>query len=140
MDIKTIKENLLTQDNRATHLPMFCVQEQYKVPVWNREDSPHTAIFVPEWNESFDSEQEFEEFCKENEYEGDDIPEYREYGYDYDWEDVCVCLTEEGCKEHLRLNGHNYGKTRIYVKSFYRNPEMEAILEFIRKFETEVEG
>ena len=43
--------------------------------------------------------------------------------------------TEDGCKEHLELNGHNYRsrshrqQTRIYVESFYRCPEMIAIRE-----------
>ena len=51
--------------------------------------------------------------------------------FDY-WETVMVAFTEEGCKEYLRLNGHNFrGETRIYVESFYRCPEMIVIREYL---------
>ena len=46
-----------------------------------------------------------------------------------------VGFTEEGCKEYLRLNGHNErsrahnGEIRIYAESFRRCPEMIAIRE-----------
>lgn len=51
-------------------------------------------------------------------------------GYIDVWEVLMVAFTEEGCKEHLRLNGHNYRRYRkvdIYADTLYRCPEMLAI-------------
>jgi hypothetical protein len=97
---------------------MFCVQEQMTVygmhPDWSSE---HV------WIE-----------------DGDEVPEPTERGksaaikvgkYQY-WKTVMVAFTEEGCKEYLRLNGHNHrGKTQIYVESFRRCPEMIAVRAFL---------
>lgn len=55
-------------------------------------------------------------------------------GYVDVWEVLTVAFTEEGCKEHLRLNGHNYQhyqKVDIFVDSLYRCPEMQAIRNFL---------
>ncbi len=55
-------------------------------------------------------------------------------GYANVWKTVAVCFTEGGCQQHLDQNGHNYRhyhSTRIYVESWFRNPEMTAIIEMI---------
>jgi coenzyme F420-reducing hydrogenase alpha subunit len=54
------------------------------------------------------------------------------------WETVAVCFTEKGCKDHLDLNMHNYSHyrdVRIYADSFYRNPEMVAIRQYLMSLE-----
>jgi hypothetical protein len=51
-------------------------------------------------------------------------------GYKDIWKTVMVAFTEQGCKDHLELNGHNYRhfeEVRIYAESFCRCPEMIAI-------------
>jgi hypothetical protein len=52
-------------------------------------------------------------------------------GFKDRWETVMVAFTEEGCKDYLRQNGHNHGKTRIYVESFRRCDEMIAIRKML---------
>jgi len=55
-------------------------------------------------------------------------------GYQEVWKTVQVCFTLAGAKQHLEINGHNYRHyygTQIYVDSFYRNPEMQAIREWL---------
>jgi hypothetical protein len=56
-------------------------------------------------------------------------------GYVDIWETLMVAFTEQGCKEHLELNGHNYRynykEIRIYVESFRRCPEMIAVRHFL---------
>lgn len=58
----------------------------------------------------------------------------RDYGFSDEhaedharWEFVTACLTEHGCKEYLRFNGHNLGETRIYAESGFRNQEVQML-------------
>lgn len=58
----------------------------------------------------------------------EELKEFEEEKYD---EEDNVFLTEEGYKEHVRLNGHNLGRKGeycSYVKHAFRNPEMENLL------------
>ena len=118
--LKEIGHNLRTQDNRCTHLPMFCVQVQEKISPILRDYADDT-----EWinMESGDYEQ---------------VPANtegaEEFGYKLIWKTVAVFFTEAGAKEHLELNGHNYRHYkdhRIYAESFFRNPEMEAVRDYL---------
>lgn len=130
-----IGEHLRTQDNRCTADPMFCVQ------VCERE-----GPIVPGYSEDgivyFDHNQcetyyrGSEEFGRwDQAYNDGDLPDHvTRSGYKDVWKTVAVCFTEAGCEEHLRQNGHNYRHyhgTRIYAESFFRNPEMQAIREFL---------
>lgn len=121
----TIAENLRTQDNRCTADPMFCVQGRRRIfgmdPQWCDDVV---------WVDTYDGARQVDP--------PDDIdnpPEhYIETGYIDVWETLAVCFTEQGCKEHLKLNEHNYRRyeeVRIYADTFNRNPEMIAIREFL---------
>lgn len=130
--LKEIGEHLKTQDNRITQNPMFCVQVKVR-------DSGYDADYSDTrcwWNPSrmvcqYDDEPK--------DLKGWDGP----YGYKDRWETVMVAFTEAGCKEYLRLNGHNHhGEKRIYVESFNRCPEMIAIRDalMVGKFVEEVKS
>ena len=118
-----IAEQLRTQDNRITQNPMFCVQEKKRLVgldarysdrrCWHNQDSGITI---------YDDDQPFKKP------EGD---EWDEFGYIDQWFTVMVAFTEEGCKEYLRLNGHNLSCPRIYVESFNRCHEMIRIREYL---------
>lgn len=120
-----ISERLRTQDNRCTAEPMFCVQGRRRIygmdPQWMDD---------PIWIDTSNGAEEVEPpEDEENPPEG-----YEKTGYVDVWETLAVCFTESGCKEHLHLNGHNYRRykeVRIYAESFRRNPEMQAIREFL---------
>ena len=125
-ELYRIGELLRTQDNRITADPMFCIQGRRRV--WG----------VAEGFEDGSA------WIDKNGGEGEEVPEpadvddppdgIEEMFYKDIWETIMVCFTEDGCKEHLRQNGHNYRhfeETRIYVESFYRNPEMQAIRKFL---------
>jgi hypothetical protein len=121
-----VGHSLRTQDNRITANPMFCVQVSRRVTgidtdytdkrCWHNIDSGGTI---------YDDDADF---AGAPEGEGWD-----EFGYQDCWETVMVAFTEDGCKEYLRLNGHNLRKPRIYVMSFNRCPEMIAIREHLMK-------
>ena len=125
-----IGERLRTQDNRCTANPMFCVQVLDRV--WNIEDGDGDGH---EW---FDNSYEWEELDDPENHEEEeayeDNPNYVKVAYKGIWKTVMVAFTEEGCKEHLAENGHNYSryvKVRIYVDSYFRCPEMQAIRSFL---------
>ena len=108
-DLLAIGEKLRTQDNRMTREPMFCVQVCERI-----------GPIMPEYGSGelmFHDHHETETYYKD--------------GFDPEkWITVQVCFTEDGCKRHLELNGHNYRYhhgTRIYAESFHRNPEMLEI-------------
>jgi hypothetical protein len=112
--LKLIGERLRAQDNRIPENPMFCVQTKHRdlVP----DGFSTETIWVLAGEEVDKDTEDAEEYC------------IRER-----WETVMVAFTEEGCKEYLRLNGHNLREPRIYVESFNRCPEMIAIREWLMK-------
>ena len=121
--IAEIGERILTQDNRSTSMPMFCVQQK------RRETGYHTDYTERRcWWNADSSEMIYDDDLNFKEPEGDD---WEEFGYVDMWETVMVAFTEDGCKEYLQQNEHNLKKPRIYVESFHRCPEMIAIREFL---------
>jgi hypothetical protein len=123
-ELAEIGRRLKTQDNRITAEPMFCVQEK-------RRDVGYDSTYSDNkcWYNHDQSECVFDE--------PEDLEGWEEFGYKDRWETVMVAFTEEGCKEYMRLNGHNHsGELRIYVESFCRCPEMIAIRAALMAIET----
>lgn len=112
-DLLDISERLRTQDNRCTVEPMFCVQEKHR-----------EYGFDTQWNDDF---VWIDVQSGDNDVSETEKPGYIKTGYKDTWLTVMVAFTEEGCKDYLRLNGHNLGETRIYVESFRRCDEMIRI-------------
>jgi len=113
-----------TQDNRCTAEPMFCVQGRMRIYGMDTQWAQDTV-----WIDTYDGAHEVEK--PEDDQETDTIIET---GYVDVWETLMVAFTEDACKEHLELNGHNYGRykeVRIYVESFRRCPEMITIRKFL---------
>ena len=98
---------------------MFCVQENKRIIGLDSNYATETV-----WIDT--SSGESEEVPP-------NTPGAEEFGYLDIWETVMVAFTEEGCKEYLRLNGHNHKETRIFVESFNRCPEMVAIREALKQ-------
>ncbi len=114
-----IGERLRTQDNRITIDPMFCVQEEQREIGFDASYTDDTVWIDMECGD-------FTEVPA-------NTPGAQEFGYKDTWVTVMVAFTEAGCEEYLRLNGHNHrGKTRIYVESFRRCPEMMSIISYLK--------
>lgn len=101
---------------------MFCVQEKQTVygmdPRWTDN---------PIWIDTSDDVQEVPEPA-----DGEETETIEKCGKFEYWKTVMVAFTEEGCREYLRLNGHNHrGETRIYAESFRRCPEMLAVRAYL---------
>ena len=121
MTLAEIGARLRTQDNRMTDNPMFCVEEKQRDVGY---DADYASRFC--WHNFETGETVFDDAPGFVEPDEDG---WEKHGYVDRWETVMVAFTEEGCLEYLRQNGHNYGETRIYVRSFNRCPEMLAIRE-----------
>lgn len=119
-----IVDRLRTQDNRCTANPMFCVQRLVRDVGYDPQYADGNTVWIN--MESGDYEE---------------VPPNtlgaEEFGWKERWETVMVAFTEEGCREYMRLDGHNIkrraykGETRIYVESWNRCPEMIAVREFL---------
>lgn len=118
-----IGNRLLTQDNRITKNPMFCVQEKRRLVGLDSAYAERRC-----W---YDSANDYTIYDDDDGFMGPPTgKEWDEFGYIDQWFTVMVAFTEVGCEEYLRLNGHNHrGETRIYVESFNRCPEMILIRE-----------
>ena len=121
-ELREIGHRLRTQDNRCTADPIFQVRGLRRYygldPQWTDD-----AV----WIDTEDGAQEVDP-PEDPDSPGDFIIKT---GYLDIWEVLMVAFTEEGCKEHLRLNGHNYRrlyqKVDIYASYLNRCPEMIAI-------------
>jgi hypothetical protein len=142
--MKTLEEKLketgtllMTQDNRCTADPAFCVQVMDRIGPIMSGYSDNVCFHDHEECETYYHDtpdpEKWEEFIKLD--DKDELPDnITKGGYTEKWFTIQVCFTEEGCKRYLELDGHNlrhYHGTRIYAESFRRNPEMLEIREFL---------
>jgi hypothetical protein len=128
-------ERMRTQDVRATSQPLYCVllpERVYGVDlnyspeyVWMDQNSGDYVEASPE--EAIQLEA-LEEAGEETILDG---YEYEKIGYVVKERFITASLTEEGAKEHLRLNGHNLKGAHIYVTSLHRTPDMIALREWL---------
>jgi hypothetical protein len=133
--VSQTKTDLVTQDNRCTADPMFCLQVLIR-------DMPYDPSYFDTlcWHDGanettiYDDDPDFP-----GEPEGE---QWDKFGYKDRWETVMVAFTEAGLLEYMELDGHNVkrlafrGQTRIYVESFRRCPEMIAIREDLMATQT----
>lgn len=126
-----ISKLLHTQDNRITDQPMFVVQRRVRDYGY---DSDHCDDYVwldavsGDYNEADEREARILDKMDER-YR--DIKGWQKVYYRDRWEFVTACFTEQGCKDYIRLDGHNLGETRIYAEGSYRNLEYQAVRNFL---------
>lgn len=133
-----IGENIHTQNNRCTSDPMFCVQVCDRIgPIMEEYGNGDLMFHDHRRMETYYEDRPDPDRWKElyGLHKNGDLPGgITAACYVEKWFTVQVCFTEDGCKRHLEMNGHNYRQyygTRIYVESFHRNPEMQDIREFL---------
>lgn len=137
--LPAIGERLRTQDNLATALPIFIVQQKDEVvcnPDYSHAGESPREIFRDEDGDEVTDSDRLGWIRIEEERTGR-VPD----GYDRIhvvtvWEFVTACFTRVGAEEHIRQNGHNLNSPRIYVSSAFRNPEWEAVRNFLISQET----
>lgn len=117
--VKTAHE-LNTQDNRSTADPYyFCIQHEERA---ENSEGDHVVFIDPEDDyEEYESLKEMEAAIE----------------FNYSWEKNLgsnTFLTEKACERHMRQNAHHMGKDAVsFVGRFFRNPEMENVIEVIKE-------
>lgn len=134
--LQQLGEDIRTQDNRMTSFPIFQVRDverDYGYDPVHAES--HQIIWLDcDFNEYSPEESEAREQAYVD--NGDEKPE--EYADDYRrafvdrYKVILSFFTERGAKEFIETNGHHLNKPSIYVDSAYRNPEWQAIREFLK--------
>lgn len=128
--IQELGERLRTQDNRITAHPLFIVQQRLRVwgvaegwadgYEWSYDDGDSGAV-------DDDLARSLEAGWQKDRTEPRG---YRRIGYQDLWEFVTACFSEQGCRDYIRVNGHNLREPRIYAESAHRNAEWIALRKF----------
>ncbi len=127
-EMLALGERLRTQDNRCTDGPVFLIQ----IPR-SYECDPVEATEVHWFDQDHEQEDEEERKRLESEYQRFLlIPKgYTRRGLNFYWETVTACLSQQGCDDHIALNGHNLRGHRVYVVGSHRNDEWKTVRAFL---------
>lgn len=124
--IREMGERLRTQDNRITADPLFCVFE--KDYVVTEEGYGHDRIDWADVRDEYtlidpdsDKWHRLEALYQARR---DVDKNYQRNAIKLVDKFVTAAFTEEGAKDHIRMNGHNLRKPFVYVTSLFRTPEM----------------
>jgi|GEM_PF-3775779 len=154
--LASIRDKLVSQDNRYTSYPLFEVQIPYRInhvdP--NFHDCNNAVCTYDNGRRNADLQEflltlkyrgtcsdgeikEFEKFVKS----GADNPERT-----FDFEDgtsvsvsyfaevkktIATFFTEDAAEQYINLHGHNIPDAEIFVSSAWDNPEMKAVMSFL---------
>lgn len=128
MNIEEISEQIKTQDNLATSLPIFIVQEKRRIYGLNTGYSDD-IVWIYDGDEITDeNELNFiNTIYKEKGENCEELEIYTRTAYIDIWEFVTACFTRKGCEDYIEINRYNLKEPRIYVESGYRNREWEDV-------------
>jgi hypothetical protein len=124
--IARLPELLTTQDNRITADPMFIVQQKRRIYGLD-PDRCDNVVWLDETGDYAEASEEEHRQLEQAWEDGEETSNWYRCGVMDTWEFVTACLTEQGCKDYLDVNGHNLNKPRIYAASGYRNAEWIAL-------------
>lgn len=132
VEIASIIEHLHTQDNRITDNPLFAVQQKRRVYGLDEDyEDAHGWAHPDRDNLVLEGEPEYAELKAAWESGEEPRGDWRRVGFKDTWEFVTGCLTEQGCKDYIRVNGHNLHEPRIYAYGSYRNAEFIALRKWL---------
>lgn len=128
-EIKTLVRNYIEQDNAHTAWPYAYVVQQQAMHLSPKGYGEETVYCCHE-AEYYDypSEEALIAALEENGWEN---PEIQEYEITRHWQDQQWFFTKVEAEKHLEVNGHNYKKTRLYVKYMFRHSEAEILLRHL---------
>ena len=130
--LEAIRERLRTQgDWHVTSHPMYLVQQKRRDYGYDPDLSDWANIvWIDEEGEEADEEQHkhLETRYRSQLYVSDN---WTRTSYQDRWEYVQVFFTEAAAREYIERNKHNLNEPRVYVDSGYRNPEWQAVRDFL---------
>lgn len=131
MNLQEISNNLKTQSNDCTSLPMFVVQTRRRIYGMDTEYSDEAVwIYADECVEvDKETSDRLESMHINNNTVAGDLclDDYTRTAYIDVWEAKTFCFTRAGAEEYIRVNGHNLTDARIYTESGWRNKEFETV-------------
>lgn len=130
-ELLKIGELIRTQDNRVTEQPLFAVmQKREYVGHEDYSAGGHDRIvWVDEYGGEADERtsrrlESLNRACRDTRgWERLKMFEVDEF--------VTACFTEQGCKDHIAINGHNLNKPFVYAFGSFRNAEYRAIRDWL---------
>ncbi len=132
-ELQEISNNLKTQDNRITSLPIFVVQQKRRIYGIDTDYSDE-CVWLTNDGECQEVDQETADKLTITWLNGGNdagnrlfVSDYTRTAYIDIWEFCTCCFTEAGAEAYIAANGHNLKEHRIYVESGYRNIEFETI-------------
>lgn len=130
--LNEIGERIRTQDNRITANPIYVVQRKRRTYGFDTDyDDGERTVWLHS-DESVEATAEERKPLDEAWERGDDIPEgWIRTSYVDTWEFVMPFFTEAAADRYVRENAHRLGEARVFVDSAYRNPEWQAIREYL---------
>jgi hypothetical protein len=141
MNIKEIKEELLTQDNMATADPYWVIRDYRNVVTPEDVGNVKGHKYFDHDNCSDYTEEELKEHFKDNkvkftESDFDEIAEFRgfeKYYYTLIEIDEEVFLTKKEAEEYFNSRRYAFSKeAHLYCKSAYRSEELKFIMQGIK--------
>lgn len=140
--LRELAHELATQSNRMTASPYFYVVRTAKelaAPPGYGEDE-----VLVDWQgdpNTYKTEAEARKLFGEMELSQEEIDKRVEalepMGVHTVFEYHNVFFTEKGYRQHMELNGHNYGSSKVephsYVMHAFRNPEIKTLLEIVQR-------
>lgn len=129
-DRERVARDLAAQDNRATAVPIFAVQQRIRDYGYD-SDYCDDYLWLDGCNDSAEATPEEAERLDAGDTMGHDgwIKAY----YRDRWEFVQPFLTESAAEAYIRANAHNLTDPRTYVYSGHRNPEWKFLREFLSR-------
>lgn len=133
--LKEIGREMMIQDNRATSRPLFVIQVDTKRYVHPSDDwdGKERKEEIPEGNlcepclKLCESGEEFSDDCEDCD---DDSFHFFKNEKEFDLH-AGVFFTAKACDAHIAANSYHYNNPRSYAISVWRNPEMEAVMDFL---------
>ncbi|WP_343743119.1 hypothetical protein [Herbaspirillum huttiense] len=129
-ELIAIGKNLLTQDNRCTDQPLFIVEQKRLIVGIDTEYANKIGWFDSDGMATPEEHEFLEKQYKKSRREPDG---WTRTGYSEEWQFVTACFTEQGCKDYIRIDGHNLKEPRIYADGSYRNNEYRTVRNFLMR-------
>ena len=131
--LKELINRIDNQDNRVTAQPLqFLFQIKRTMVVDGDYNYDEIHYYHPILERSYPSYEKCLTVLKENGYDEKEQEDIRKLYIKHYWETSQAFLTEEGVKDHIRLNKHNLREYRDYVVHAFRNPEFKNLIDAVR--------
>ena len=130
-ELISIGNSIVTQDNRITDSPIFIVQKLIMDFGYDSDYADDYHWVETESGEHITASDHQSKKLDLLEDSGRDTGKWIKVFYKERWEFVTACFTEQGCKDYLKINGHNVGQTRIYADGSFRNQEFRNVRDYL---------